>query len=76
MGATDISYQTNPPVANDVLTGLFQLSWPDHTSWDFVQVLRHSLAYVCAFHQTRLVGFVNIAWDGGLHAFLRSDCPS
>jgi GNAT superfamily N-acetyltransferase len=36
------------------------------------QVERHSLGWVCAREPAggRLVGFVNIAWDGGSHAFL------
>lgn len=31
---------------------------------------RHSLGWVCAREAGRLVGFVNVAWDGGAHAFL------
>ncbi|MFD9870576.1 GNAT family N-acetyltransferase [Streptomyces niveus] len=31
---------------------------------------RHSLGWVCAWEADRLVGFVNVAWDGGEHAFL------
>lgn len=31
---------------------------------------RHSLGWVCAHEDGRLVGFVNVAWDGGVHAFL------
>lgn len=34
------------------------------------QVNRHSLGWVCARHNGELVGFVNVAWDGGVHAFL------
>ena len=35
------------------------------------QVERHSLGWVCAFEAaTRLIGFVNVAWDGGAHAFI------
>lgn len=30
----------------------------------------HSLTWVQAYDGERLVGFVNLAWDGGLHAFL------
>jgi GNAT superfamily N-acetyltransferase len=33
------------------------------------QVGRFSLGWVCARQQGQLVGFVNVAWDGGLHAF-------
>ena len=34
------------------------------------QVERHSLGWVCAREGGALVGFVNVAWDGGVHAFL------
>jgi ribosomal protein S18 acetylase RimI-like enzyme len=33
-------------------------------------VLARSLTYVCAFAQGKLVGFVNVTLDGGVHAFL------
>ncbi|MFI6642663.1 GNAT family N-acetyltransferase [Streptomyces sp. NPDC050504] len=34
------------------------------------QLHRHSLGWVCAREGDRLVGFVNVAWDGGVHAFV------
>ena len=34
------------------------------------QLERHSLGWVTAHEGDRLVGFVNVAWDGGVHAFL------
>ena len=34
------------------------------------QLARHSLGWVVARDADRLVGFVNVAWDGGAHAFL------
>ncbi|WP_030371035.1 GNAT family N-acetyltransferase [Streptomyces rimosus] len=36
------------------------------------QVHRHSLGWVCARRDRdgELVGFVNVAWDGGVHAFV------
>ena len=34
------------------------------------QVNRHSLGWVCARDGEDLVGFVNVAWDGGVHAFV------
>jgi len=34
------------------------------------QVNRHSLGWVCLRDSETLVGFVNVAWDGGVHAFL------
>ena len=36
----------------------------------YTQVHRHSLGWVCAQDAGVLVGFVNVAWDGGVHAFV------
>jgi ribosomal protein S18 acetylase RimI-like enzyme len=34
------------------------------------QVERHSLGWVCARDGDELIGFVNVPWDGGTHAFI------
>ena len=34
------------------------------------QVNRHSLGWVVAYDGDELVGFVNVPWDGGIHAFI------
>ncbi|MEW1654241.1 GNAT family N-acetyltransferase [Streptomyces sp. NPDC093707] len=31
---------------------------------------RHSLGWVCAWEDGALIGFVNVVWDGGVHAFI------
>ena len=36
----------------------------------WAQVNRHSLGWVCARDGDDLVGFVNVAWDGSVHAFM------
>jgi GNAT superfamily N-acetyltransferase len=40
------------------------------TPKDFSTVLARSLAHVGAYDGERLIGFVNVAWDGGIHAFI------
>jgi ribosomal protein S18 acetylase RimI-like enzyme len=35
-----------------------------------LQVQNHSLGWVCARDDGELVGFVNVPWDGGVHAFI------
>jgi GNAT superfamily N-acetyltransferase len=65
-----IAYRVSPALTNDEVNALFALAWPEHTWRDFRPVLSRSLAYVCAYSGARLVGFVNLAWDGGYHAFL------
>ncbi|MFF2773978.1 GNAT family N-acetyltransferase [Streptomyces sp. NPDC058052] len=39
------------------------------TDWR-ARLERHSLGWVCAREGGALIGFVNVAWDGGSHAFL------
>ena len=34
------------------------------------QVEKYSLGWVCARQGEELVGFVNVPWDGGVHAFI------
>jgi ribosomal protein S18 acetylase RimI-like enzyme len=36
----------------------------------WAQVNRHSLGWVCATADDTLVGFVNVVWDGAVHAFV------
>ena len=39
--------------------------------WNWYQQCdEHSLGWVCARESSKLVGWVNVAWDGGVHAFL------
>ncbi len=38
------------------------------------KVLPRSLAHLGAYDDKRLIGFVNLAWDGGVHAFLLDTC--
>lgn len=52
------------------MNGLFDLAWTNHVSIEFEPILSRSLVYLCAYSDERMVGFVNIAWDGGCHAFL------
>ena len=66
----NINYQVSPSVTNDELNALFANAWEKHTTWDFLSVLKHSLLFVCAYSGTRLIGFVNVAWDGAQHAFI------
>ncbi len=65
-----VTYAVNPAVTNAELDELFAASWPRHRPADFGPRLERSLAYVCARAGERLVGFVYLAWDGGIHAFL------
>ncbi len=60
----------NGPVTNDELNGLFHAAWIAHAPRDFGLVLNRSLVYLTAREHGELIGFANVAWDGGQHAFL------
>lgn len=66
----DIAYLVSPAVEDADLNRLFAAAWPAHRDSAFGPVLGRSLAYLCAYAGPELVGFVNVAWDGGVHAFL------
>ncbi|MGE5291454.1 MAG: GNAT family N-acetyltransferase [Micromonosporaceae bacterium] len=42
---------------------------PGACDWK-AQVEAHSLGWLCARRVGELAGFVNVAWDGGVHAFI------
>ncbi len=65
-----VVYRISPPVTNEELHSLFVEAWEGHGLTDFRPILDRSLAFVCAYYETQLVGFVNVAWDGGIHAFI------
>jgi len=65
-----IDYRVSPAITNDELNVLFANAWENHRTLDFLRVLQHSLLFVCAYYEMRLIGFVNVAWDGSQHAFI------
>ena len=48
---------------------LFEATWGE-AGKDYEPVLARSLTYVAAYADAELIGFVNVAWDGSIHAFL------
>ena len=59
-----------PDLSDAELNDLFSTSWPSHTMRAFGPILQRSLTYFGAYQESKVVGFVNVAWDGGDHAFL------
>ncbi len=70
MTGEGVTYRNSPAVTNEALNALFADAWPGHCTRDFQAVLTRNLGHVCAYAGDTLIGFVNIAWDGSLHAFL------
>ena len=67
-----ITYQWRGEFDNADLNALHAEGF-DHAPLDddwWGQVNRHSLGWVCAYDGDGLVGWVNVPWDGGIHAFI------
>ncbi|MET7637309.1 GNAT family N-acetyltransferase [Streptomyces sp. NPDC005438] len=59
-----------PGLADPELNALFADAWPEHHPTTFAPLWARSLVWVAAYRGDRLVGFVNVAGDGGAHAFV------
>jgi ribosomal protein S18 acetylase RimI-like enzyme len=68
-----ITYEWRGDIDDAALEALHAEGFGHHpfrrTAWR-ARLQRHSLGWVCAHEDGRLTGFVNVAWDGGVHAFL------
>ena len=66
-----IRLEADPFPTDDQLAPLWLAAWGGPLDGGYAErVLDRSLVHVGAFDGDRLVGFVNVAWDGGVHAFL------
>ncbi|MFE2145074.1 GNAT family N-acetyltransferase [Streptomyces sp. NPDC059456] len=59
-----------PALADAELNELFGAAWPGHRTAAFGPVPERSTAWIAARRGGRLVGCVNVAGDGGAHAFI------
>ncbi len=67
-----IDYEVRGPVDDVALSQLHAAAFAENARlvrWG-ERLERHSLGWVTAVDGGRLVGFVNLAWDGDRHAFL------
>ncbi|QES17500.1 GNAT family N-acetyltransferase [Streptomyces venezuelae] len=62
--------EVDADLTGDELNALFHAAWPGHRDTDFGPVLARSLLRATARRAGRLVGYVNVVGDGGVHAFL------
>lgn len=67
-----VSYSWRSEFHNEAVDALHSAAFKRPRSNDdwWAQVNQHSLGWVCAELDGPLVGFVNVAWDGGTHAFV------
>ncbi|MEU0836601.1 GNAT family N-acetyltransferase [Streptomyces sp. NPDC056231] len=67
-----IAYEWRGDFENSALNELHAEGFdhpPGQTDWR-ARLQRHSLGWVCAWEDDCLIGFVNVVWDGGVHAFI------
>ena len=69
-----IEIVTDPFPSDDAMQALWRVAWGSEGPPSFQPLLGRSLAHVGAYDGTALVGFVNVAWDGGIHAFILDTC--
>ena len=72
MTSLDVAYLWRGEFSNDAVNRLHAAAFHHRLYNDdwWTQVNRHSLGWVCARRAEELIGFVNVAWDGALHAFI------
>jgi GNAT superfamily N-acetyltransferase len=69
-----VMLRIDPFPSEDEVNLLWGGAWGSPVPKDFAHVLSRSLAHIGAYADDRLVGFVNVAWDGGAHAFILDTC--
>ena len=69
-----IEIRTDCQPDDGALRRLWQVAWGSDGPASFQPVLRHGLTHLGAFDGALLVGFVNVAWDGGVHGFILDTC--
>ncbi len=66
----NITYIINPLLDNAALNKLFSSAWGKPYNVNFQPELEAALCYIGAFDDTKLIGFVKLIGDAGIHAFL------
>lgn len=74
MSPPDIRIAIDPFPTDAALRRLWQVAWGDDGPASFQPIVQRSLAHLGAYDGALLVGFVNVAWDGGIHAFILDTC--
>ena len=69
-----IEIVTDPFPEDEAMRRLWLVAWGGELRQSFRPILERSLAHVGAYDGATLVGFVNVAWDGGVHAFILDTC--
>lgn len=69
-----LEFRIDPFPAEADIGALWRAAWGGPLPPRFATILSRSLGHVGAYDGETIVGFVNVAWDGGLHAFILDTC--
>lgn len=69
-----IEIRVDPFPSQQMLSDLWRATWEIDGLADFRAVLKRSLTHIAAYRNDHLIGFANMAWDGGVHGFLVDVC--
>ena len=69
-----IDIVTDPFADDETMRVLWRSAWGSEGPSSFQPILQRSLVHVGAFDEKLMVGFVNVAWDGGQHGFILDTC--
>lgn len=66
----NVEITVDPGPSEAHFSALWLAAWGEEWTGDLARILERSLAHLGAYDEGALVGYINIAWDGGAHAFL------
>ncbi|AEQ52745.1 GNAT family N-acetyltransferase [Pelagibacterium halotolerans] len=69
-----VDVRIDPFPSQRELSDLWRATWEIDGVSDFQSILTRSLTHVGAYLGDRIIGFANMAWDGGIHGFLVDVC--
>lgn len=69
-----IDLRIDPFPSHRELSDLWRATWETDGVADFRSILTRSLTHVGAYRGERIIGFTNMAWDGGINGFLVDAC--
>jgi ribosomal protein S18 acetylase RimI-like enzyme len=64
----DFVIRVDPRPDVEALRALWLASWGTATNAEFAAIWSRSLAHLAAFDSERIIGYLNVSWDGGVHA--------
>jgi GNAT superfamily N-acetyltransferase len=69
-----LEFKVDPHPSYASLNILWSAAWGSAAPASLADILSRSLGHVGAYDGEDIIGFVNIAWDGGFHAFIPDTC--